>query len=308
MTITKKHQLTGHNSGIYALCQGTRSDTFLSAAGDGWIVEWDLANPETGRLLAKVDAQIFSVTYLPETQTIVAGDMNGGLHWVNLGEDRPNKHIAHHRKGIFGILPVGEHLFTVGGDGLLTRWDIQSQRTIESLHLSAHPLRSINYQDGMLAIGSSDHYIYVLSASDLVVKQQWSAHKNSVFALAFHPNSQYLISGSRDAYLKVWDWAMNTCISEQPAHLYTINDLVFHHQYPYFFSASRDRTVKIWDASTFKLLKVLEATRDGGHINSVNRLLWMSESQTLVSASDDRTLILWDVKFKDKITTSTPQS
>lgn len=295
-TIQKTHQLTGHEAGIYALIPGRQPDTFLSAAGDGWIVEWDRANPEMGRLVAKVDVQVFTLAYLPETDTILAGDMNGGVHWLNLGEDRPNKHIAHHEKGVFGILPLGDHVFTIGGGGMLTRWDALRQQSQESIRLTGFPLRSLTQHDGTLAVGSSDHHIYLLDADTLELRKKWRAHQNSVFALAYSADGQHLFSGSRDAHLNVWQAAEGENLSSQPAHLYTINDIIRHPSGDYILTASRDRTIKLWDAHTFKLLKVLDTARDGGHVNSVNRLCWIPNTNSFVSASDDRTLILWEME------------
>ena len=105
-----------------------------------------------------------------------------------------------------------------------------------------------------------------------------------------------LLSGSRDAHLKMWDLEKNCeMIFDEPAHWFTINDIVFHPSGQLFATASRDKSIKIWDAQSLQLLKVLEGARDGGHFNSVNRLFWSAHEGQLVSGSDDRSLIIWRV-------------
>ena len=64
MRIHKIAKLTGHNAAIFALSPGKDEQHFLSAAGDGWIVQWDFENPDPGRLLAKVETQVFSLCLL----------------------------------------------------------------------------------------------------------------------------------------------------------------------------------------------------------------------------------------------------
>ena len=304
-TVRKVQQLTGHNSAVYGLTPGPEPRTFLSAGGDGWIVQWSLGEKDEkgellGRLLAKVDTQVFSLVYIPTTHTVVAGDMNGGVHWVNLQEERPNRHIAHHHKGTFGFQIVGEELVSIGGDGIITRWDILRQSSIESLQLSAQPLRSVLHLStrNELIIGSSDHSIYRIGLADFDVRETIkAAHDNSVFALcAPSSTSEMLYSGGRDAQLKQWQLGEATQLQEaQPAHWYTINDLIADPSGETIFSASRDKTIRVWDSKTFKLRKTLDAPRDGGHVNSVNRLLWLEDSPYFVSASDDRSLIIWEV-------------
>jgi WD40 repeat protein len=304
ITIKKRHQLTGHNSGIYDLVAGPEPGTFLSAAGDGWVVQWSVDEPETGRLLAQVDTQVFSMLYLQETHNLVLGDMNGGVHWLNLGEDQTNKHIAHHKKGTYGLFVAEDNVISLGGSGIITRWDIQQQQTIESLQLSARALRCGQYlaSSKEIIVGSSDGNIYLLDAKDMTINhQQHNAHDNSVFCLQQHPKDPgILMSGGRDAHLKVWNlFDLQKPLSSQAAHWFTINDLIYSPDGKYLLTASRDKTIRIWDAKRYQLLKTLDAIRDGGHVNSVNSLLWVPGTSCFVSASDDRTLILWE--FADEV-------
>lgn len=298
--IDKIAQLTGHNASIFALSPDKEPNHYLSGAGDGWIVRWDLSQPQDGRLVAKVDTQVFSLLYLPEYDKAVVGDMNGGVHWVELQNPDDTKDIAHHKKGVFAIERVGPHVFTAGGQGLLTRWSAAESSSLESLRLSHQSLRCIAYapERRELAIGSSDNSIYLVDLDTLGLKHKIEgAHDNSVFSLHYSPDEQHLLSGSRDAHLKAWRLHGETpeLVSSQPAHWFTINSIAYHPSGKWFATASRDKTIKIWDAANFKLVKVLETIRDGCHVNSVNRLLWHDYEDYLISASDDRSMIVWSL-------------
>ncbi len=60
-----------------------------------------------GKLLAKLEGQVFAVIQLARRPLIVAGDMNGGLHWIDLENPANNRDIAHHKKGVFSLLDLG---------------------------------------------------------------------------------------------------------------------------------------------------------------------------------------------------------
>lgn len=298
--LKKYAELTGHQAAIFALCPAAQAGHLLSAGGDGWIVDWDLARPELGKLVAKVEAQVFSLCRLNDGHRLVAGDMNGGLHWIDLADPAANKDLAHHQRGVYGILEVADSVFSLGGDGKLSRWKPDEAKSLESLYLSNQALRCIDYSAirHELAIGSSDHAIYLLDAESLAIKEVLPrAHTNSVFALRYSPDGKYLLSGGRDAMLNRWHLGHGLDFS-QPAHWYTINDIAFSPQGRYFATASRDKTIKVWDFDTMEILKVLEAARDGGHFNSINRLLWMPDG-LLLSASDDRKLVAWEMVEED---------
>lgn len=287
------HTCTGHRAALYALAPGQDARHFLSAGGDGWIVEWNLNDLETGRLLATVNGQVFALCVLPDGR-ICAGDMNGSLYWIDRAAPDHTRHIQFHKKGVYALLAPGEQLLSGGGDGLLTRWDTQTLRPLESRQLSNKALRCIAWSPDRLelAVGAADGHIYLLDALSLDVRRiLQNAHTNSVFSLRYRPDGQLLLSGGRDARLQAWSPDSGECLYDQPAHWYTINDIVFSPDGRLFATASRDKTIRIWDADPIRLLQTLDTLRAGCHVNSVNRLMWLPDC--LLSASDDRSVMAW---------------
>lgn len=298
--IQKTAQLTGHQGAVFALTAEPGGESFLSAGGDGWIVRWLFHAPETGRLLAKTTTQLFTLASLP-SKKLACGNMNGGIHWIDLERPENTRNIAPHKKGVFAMLPVGNQLYTAGGDGAITRWQVDDGKAVDTLFISPDRVRSLDYNPltGELCAGASDGGLYFLDEKTLAVKHQIpGAHASSVFAVRYSPDGRYLLSGGRDAQLTIWDSADNwQKASTIAAHWFTVNDIVFSPDGRYFATASRDKTIKIWAFADFSLVKVLETRRDGGHLNSVNRLLWVPYRNTLISASDDRTIILWEPAY-----------
>jgi WD40 repeat protein len=298
MDVQQIAKLTGHKGSIYTIVEGSEPHKVLSGAGDGWVIEWDLTNFETAKVVAKVETNIFSMAYLKSKNWLAVGNMFGGLHWVDLNQKKDLKNVAFHKKGIFDILEVGEHIYTVGGDGKLAKWNIETQQVVESIQLTNASLRSIDYDKfgKRFVIGASDNSIYFLDNNLNIKHKIEAAHENSIFTTKFVENGTKLLSGSRDAHLKVWDLNKNfENINSQAAHLFTINNIASHQNHLLFATASRDKIIKIWDLNTYKLLKVIDVIKFGGHINSVNKLWWSNYNNWLISVSDDRTVIVWQI-------------
>ena len=176
--------------------------------------------------------------------------------------------------------------------------------------MSAKSLRSLDIcvAKREIAIGGSDGNVYFLDLDTFDVKQTIkTAHTNSVFSVRYTPDGKHLVTGGRDAFLKLWPLdsppdSLGTSpyfsLFEAPAHLFTVNSIAFHPLNPILFAtASRDRTIKIWEIqdTTLFLRKVVDTIRYGCHIRSVNSLFWSTFNDYLVSVSDDRSVIVWKI-------------
>lgn len=293
----KIHQSTGHRAALYTVTQSHTPRCLLAAGGDGWISEWQLDDPETGRVIANTPTPIYALEISPPhwpEQLLLIGDMLGHFYWIDRAHPEAGRNVQHHSKGIYAIQwqLAEEEVFTAGGDGILTRWNPSEKRPVESIHLSNRPLRCMasNPRQDLLAVGASDGYIYYLRRSSFELLERVNAHQFSVFSLLWSPDGTVLYSGGRDALLKSWrDFNVNEI--SIPAHLGTINHLVLSPNGQWIASAGKDKNIKIWAAADLRLLKVLDTIREQGHFNSVNRLIW--DENGLFSVSDDRSIIFW---------------
>ncbi|MEX2589002.1 MAG: WD40 repeat domain-containing protein [Chitinophagales bacterium] len=300
ISVNQLASFTGHKSGIYTLEKAGEASIFYSSGGDGMMVEWNAAAPEKGQVRATVPNQVFSMLRLPEKQLLLLGQLQGGIHLLDQVKHQEIKLLQAHASAVFQIFRLKNqpgYFFSIGGDGRLLKWNTAQMAVEKHIQVSAESLRVALFlpKSNLLAIGASDNHIYLLDADTLTIKHQFKAHDNSVFALTATKDEKYLISGSRDAHIRVWKLSENCEFCHSiPAHLFTVNDLAISPDGKWLISGSRDKTIKIWDADTFEILKVIDKDKFKGHVNSVNRLCWLNNT-TFISAGDDRAIILWQI-------------
>lgn len=288
---------------IYALKPAP--DGLYSAAADGFIVHWHKDDVDFGKVVAKVDGgKFFCLETLPDGG-LVAGAVDGGVHWLYPDQPERNKHVAHHGRAVYACLRIGNDLYTAGGDGVLTRWDVNTGRTVESSTLSPNSLRCITpYQDATtLLIGASDGKIHLLNRETYSLVESRPANDPSTFAVAAFPhNVPMYVSGGRDARLRFGQLGLADFPQPETidAHVSTVNALAYSPNGRYLATASRDKTIKLWLAEdhSYRLLKVVEVVRDKGHVNSVNTLLWLDDT-TLMTAGDDRRILEWKLGVRE---------
>jgi WD40 repeat protein len=298
--VHKLHTLTGHRDCVYTLEQGGEPFRFFSGAGDGMVVAWDLNRPEEGERIAQLPNSVYALHHLKKNDRLVAGHNYEGIHLLDWKNKMELASLQLTTAAIFDIQSHGNDLFVTTGDGMIVVVDVEKWMIKKKILASEKSARaiSINEVRGEMAVGYSDHFIRVFALDDFKLIKEFKAHSNSVFALSYMPGNNLLISGSRDARLKVWD-ASNEYqqVEEVAAHLYAINHISFSPDGQYFATASMDKSIKVWRTNEIKLLKVIDKARHTGHGTSVNKLLWTSFNNQLVSASDDRSISVWDVKF-----------
>lgn len=301
IAVQKLSSFRGHNDCVYTLAHGDQSNLFFSAAGDGMIVLWDLTKPDEGQLIATLPKSIYALHRHEDSNLLIAGHNYSGIHIINWQEKREVASLKLTEAAIFDITSIDNLLLVGTGDGSLVSVNLKTAKLVDQIRVSEKSVRSIvvNRVLNEVAVGYSDNFIRVFDLYNLTLKYAFEAHTNSVFTLRYTKDGLYLMSGSRDARLKIWDARGGyKLVNEVVAHLFAINDLAISPDGKYFVTASMDKSIKVWDAESQQLLKVIDKSRHAGHGTSVNKLLWSSHENQVISASDDRTISIWSIIFE----------
>ncbi len=289
---TRPDIFNGHRAAVYGISAEHEQGCIITSDGAGMLVRWLPGQPD-GALIAQGQSPWYACACAPHAPEVAAGNQAGQIWWVNQQSIKVTGQVTAHAKGVFGLKYIQGSLVSLGGDGVLHRWE-GTQKT-SSIKLSHANLRNIAVHPelNLWAVAASDANIYLLDSINMrVSKVIVQAHVPSVFAVCFSACGKFLISGGRDAHLCIWAIEHGFELMHRiPAHNYTINDLLVSPDGKKLISASRDRTIKIWDPETFQLLKVLNAARYSVHTASVNRLAWFGEQ--LWSVSDDKRVVAW---------------
>jgi WD40 repeat protein len=291
LQIERIDTFSGHRGPIYALEQGLDS-LFYSAGSDGWIVQWNLAKPDVGKVIAQVEGSIYTLK-LDAEDILWIGHNNQGIQGIKVSDQTQIFSIPTTGLSIFSIEFIGSTAWIGHNEGLITVVDVASKAVLKHIKASTKSVRCFSVlSDERMAVGYSDGFIRIFDSSYQLVKA-FQAHESSVFSIKSRGGELYSVG--KDSRIKQWnpDFSVK---NEVVGHIYAIHDLQFSPDGKWFATASMDKTVKIWESEGLKLRKVLDATRHGGHKNSVNKLIWSPFEGLLVSASDDKNLSVWRIQ------------
>lgn len=123
------------------------------------------------------------------------------------------------------------------------------------------------------------------------------SHPSPVHALTFSSGSgQYILSGSQDRSIRLWNPTTSKLIQTYSAHGYEVLDLSISEDNSRFVSGGGDKTVFLWDVAAAQTLR-----RFNGHAGRVNSVIFGGTGDDVViSGSFDGTVKVWDCKSRSE--------
>ncbi|MEQ8238866.1 MAG: caspase family protein [Cyclobacteriaceae bacterium] len=123
-------------------------------------------------------------------------------------------------------------------------------------------------------------------------------HYEAVKTVAFTPDGKYLLTGSRDKSIKLWEVNTGRELRSFLGHQSTVNDIAVSSDGKFFISSSADKTAKMWNISTGELLKTF-----GGHTDYLTSVALSNNNKLLITAGFDWEAKLWDVPSGEMLKT-----
>jgi len=164
-----------------------------------------------------------------------------------------------------------------------------------SLLTSTWETRSLTKNSPLLIIASEE-------MNPTFTPSEWKniqAHKEGICArhcLAFSPNGLFLLSGSVDKTMKLWDVRTGQAIRSFKGHTNAVLSVAYSPDGCTALSGSRDKTMKLWDVETGQAIRTFQE-----HTDAVLSVAYSSNGRTALSGSRDKTMKLWDVGTEQAI-------
>jgi polar amino acid transport system permease protein len=197
----------------------------------------------------------------------------------------------------------GSLLATIGEDGIMRVFDVESEQLIQSIGPSESTQLAVAVNaDGSLVAAGDGTAIQIWDAQtgesiqrlegywEDETQEQWLGHLEAVTTLVFSPDSQLLASGSSDKIISFWELESGEVNWLGEGHFATVNELVFDQEGKNVHSASADFKSKIWRVPGGKSSETFV-----GHLSGVNTVALGPQANTFLTGGDDGSLRLWDI-------------
>ena len=99
----------------------------------------------------------------------------------------------------------------------------------------------------------------------------------------------YLISGSRDRMIKLWDPLQGVCLKTFSSHENWVRCVVFHPSMKFIVSCSDDKTIRITDIKESRCMRTISEA----HSHFVSTVALSEKYPFCVSGSVDKSVCIW---------------
>ncbi len=152
-----------------------------------------------------------------------------------------------------------------------------------------------------LAVATTTGLFFYQNQNDQWNELEKRGDQISFFSVVFTPDGKYVISGSHNGVIYVWDIAEGTLFKELYGHTDEVSTISITKDGQFLASGGRDHTLIIWDLNKWEALHTIAAGK--GFVLSVS---FSPDGKHLVSSLGypDLFIQLWDVKTGIQLDTS----
>ncbi|XP_032409959.1 striatin isoform X3 [Xiphophorus hellerii] len=263
-----------HRGAVLSVVMSSTGEQCFSGGVDGTIQCWNTPNPNIdpydsydpsvlrGELSGHTDS-VWGLVYSSAHQRLLSCSADGTVRLWDANTTSPSLAVFNENKkmGVSSSVDLvcsePAHLVTSFTNGQIGLFNMETRQLVLSMESNLEPgtpcqiNKVLSHPTLPITItAQEDRHIKFFDNNSGKLIHSMVAHLDAVTSLAVDPNGLYLMSGSHDCSIRLWNLESKTCIQEFTAHRKkfeeSIHDVAFHPSKCYIASAGADALAKVF--------------------------------------------------------------
>ncbi|GAA6233927.1 striatin isoform X2 [Lates japonicus] len=263
-----------HRGAVLSVVMSSTGEQCFSGGVDGTIQCWNTPSPNIdpydsydpsvlcGALSGHTDS-VWGLVYSSAHQRLLSCSADGTVRLWDANTTSPALAVFNENKkmgvpsSVDLVCSEPAHLVTSFTNGQIGLFNMETRQLVLSLESNVEPgtpcqiNKVLSHPTLPITItAQEDRHIKFFDNNSGKLIHSMVAHLDAVTSLAVDPNGLYLMSGSHDCSIRLWNLESKTCIQEFTAHRKkfeeSIHDVAFHPSKCYIASAGADALAKVF--------------------------------------------------------------
>ena len=208
----------GHESDIIDVVFSPDAKYILSSGEDFTVKLWDAATGEEVHNFLMPANRATSVAFSPDGRSIFACSEDGYVWMWDVKTYKEKRKFFGYKKAISTIAVSSDGKFLAANYGFSIKlWEIDSGNEIMSINVKFNLITAIMFSpDNASIILAYDGTIHLHEAHSGIVTLELSGHTGYIRSVDISNNGNFLVSGSSDGTVRLWNIASGSLINTYP--------------------------------------------------------------------------------------------
>ncbi len=255
-------KLMGHSDDLECMAISGNGRYLASGSWDGMVSLFttDSQYTPSGTFIDHFSA-VNAISFTTNGKFMVTAGNDGKVFTYTIdtfGYAVKDKSLALHRMSINAVYidPGAKFIFTGSNDGTILQYELAKNKE-----------RKINNNNAVtsIAVGRDRRTVYCSDNTSIIKRYDmlnpnlpvinYEGHSDQVNCVALNRDNKWLVSGSSDKTIKIWNTLNGKLERTLEGHDWKVLTLAISNDSKYIVSGSNDGSVKLWDFETGKELK-----------------------------------------------------
>jgi len=245
-------KLNGHTDWVRSVDLTSDGRFAVSASWDQTVRLWNVEKGEEIRTFDERLKSISCVAFSPSARSVAVTTAAGKLYLFDPtnGKLTASWSVHHGAVNALRFSRDGRHLVTGGDDGTVMLWEtavpghvVQKIVERDAPVMAVWPSTTLSH----IAVAAQDGVVRVCFVGEAAKPLEFRGHLAGVNALVMTPDDRWVISGSKDKTIRIWNIDHESSLQTLKLHTGTITGLAIDYSATRLVSVGEDKTVRGWN-------------------------------------------------------------